>query len=75
MKERNCSKCKGSGKEIDPVGVGDEMRKLRLQRGLNQEEVADRMGLSKQHVCALEKGNRNWDLELISRYKKAVNTP
>lgn len=71
MKMRDCSYCKGSGKELDPVSVGADMRKLRLSKGLIQEEVGKRMGLSKQHVCALEFGNRNWSDALIARYKKA----
>lgn len=73
MKMRDCSKCDGTGKELDPAGVGAEMRKLRLAAGLIQEEVGKSMGLSKQHICALETGNRNWDADLIARYKKAVS--
>jgi transcriptional regulator with XRE-family HTH domain len=72
IKARNCSYCKGSGKELDPVSVGAEMRKLRLASGVIQQDVGKRMGLSKQHICALEKGNRNWTADLISRYKKAL---
>lgn len=73
MKLRDCSYCKGSGREIDPVGVGLEMLALRKAKKLAQQDVADRMGLSKQHICALEHGNRNWNPELIARYKKAVS--
>jgi transcriptional regulator with XRE-family HTH domain len=71
--KRPCSKCKGTGKELDPYAVGAAMRKLREDKNVQQDIVAERMGLSKQHVCAMEKGNRNWDQSLIERYKKAVN--
>jgi len=73
MKFRDCSVCKGSGREIDPVGTGEELRLLRKAKKLAQQDIADHMGLSKQHICALEKGNRNWNDDLIARYKKAVN--
>lgn len=72
MKLRDCSYCKGTGKEMDPIGVGAEMRRLRRAARKTQQEVGDYMHLCKQHICALEKGNRNWNEELISNYKKAL---
>lgn len=39
-------------------GVGERLRKWRLQRGWTQEEVAERAGVGLSTVKALEKGGR-----------------
>lgn len=70
---KDCSRCDGTGKEIDAAKIGAEMRKLRRASGKSQERVADRMKISKQHVCAMEKGNRNWTMKQINQYKKAIS--
>lgn len=72
MKTRPCGACKGTGKEIDPVATGAEMRALRIKLGISQLEASRRMGLCKQHVCSMEKGVRNWSQKLIESYLKAL---
>lgn len=37
--------------------VGNSVYKLRIKRGFTQEELAERVGVSRQTVIAIEKGN------------------
>ena len=39
--------------------VGRNFSRLRRERGLTQEEVADRSGFSQQYLSSLERGRRN----------------
>jgi len=39
--------------------VGRNVRRLRLARGLTQEQFAERSGYSQQYISDLERGRRN----------------
>jgi transcriptional regulator with XRE-family HTH domain len=39
--------------------VGENVRRIRLSRELSQEAVAERMGIDRAYVSALERGHRN----------------
>ena len=39
--------------------VGRNAKKIRLAKGLTQEEFADRSGFSQQYISDLERGRRN----------------
>ena len=39
------------------MSVSNVVQKVRLQKGLTQEELAEKVGVSRQTVIAIEKGN------------------
>ena len=39
--------------------VGRNVRRVRLAKGLTQEQLADRSGFSQQYISDLERGRRN----------------
>ncbi|WP_342769845.1 helix-turn-helix transcriptional regulator [Parasphingopyxis lamellibrachiae] len=39
--------------------VGDNCARIRKERGLTQEELAEQSGLSQQYISGLERGRRN----------------
>ena len=39
--------------------VGRNTKKIRLAKGLTQEELAERSGFSQQYISGLERGRRN----------------
>lgn len=39
--------------------VGENVRRLRLARGLTQEQLAESCGYSQQYISGLEQGRRN----------------
>ena len=44
---------------------GQAVRKIRLERGISQEELADRCGLHRTYISDIELGKRNLSLENI----------
>ena len=38
---------------------GDNIRRFRVQAGLSQEAVAERMGVDRAHVSSMERGQQN----------------
>jgi transcriptional regulator with XRE-family HTH domain len=39
--------------------VGDNTARIRKERGLTQEELAERSGLTQQYISGIENGRRN----------------
>ena len=51
---------------------GKRLRALREERGWSQEEFADRAGLHRTYVSAVERGVRNPTLSVLERLSKAL---
>lgn len=58
------------------AGIQNNIRALRLQANVTQEEFAEQVGVTRQTIIAIEKGNYKPTLELafkISRvFKKSI---
>lgn len=52
---------------------GHQLRKLRIEAGLSQEELADRAGLDRTYVSSCETGRRNIGLLNIHRLAAALS--
>jgi len=52
--------------------LGARVRKLRQLKGLSQEAFADKCGLHRTYIGAIERGERNVSLENIERIAKAL---
>ena len=48
------------------------MRRIRIERGLSQEELADRAGIDRSYVSSIERGGQNVGLLSIQRIAKAL---
>ena len=54
--------------------MDNRVRELRTAGGLRQEDLADRVGVSRQTIISIEKGRYNPSLELAWRLSKALGT-
>ena len=52
---------------------GQAVRKIRLERGISQEELADRCGLHRTYISDIDLGKRNLSLENIERIAISLN--
>jgi transcriptional regulator with XRE-family HTH domain len=62
------------GMDLSDVTVrfGHKLREIRLQRGISQEELAERAGLHRTYVSSVERGERNISLVNIENLARAL---
>lgn len=53
--------------------VGKNIRMLRRNRSLSQEEFAEQCGLHRTYVGAIERGERNITLGTLEKFARALN--
>jgi len=54
--------------------VGGNFARIRRQRSLTQEQVAERSGFSQQYISGLERGQRNPTVVTLFELAQAVGT-
>ena len=54
---------------------GERLRELRLERHVNQDELAHRAGLHRSHIGLLENGKRDAQLTTVFRLASALEVP
>lgn len=52
--------------------VGDNCARIRKERGLTQEELAERSGLTQQYLSDLERGKRNPTIVTLYEISQAL---
>jgi len=52
--------------------VGRNVKRIRLAKGLSQEQLAERSGFSQQYISGLEKGQRNPTIISLYELSKAL---
>ena len=60
--------------EMDIYSIGANLRKVRTQKKLRQEDVAERADLSVNYVGAVERGERIPSLETFIKILNAIGT-
>lgn len=45
--------------------INESIKQCRISRGLSQEDIAEKMGLSKQFILQLEQGNRKVPIDRL----------
>lgn len=54
------------------VVAGRNIRRLRLQAGLSQDDLADKAGLHTTYLSGIENGRRNITLDVLARLAAAL---
>lgn len=55
--------------------LGRQIQKYRKSRGLTQEMLAERTGLHRTYIGAIERGERNLTIENLNKIATALDTP
>lgn len=58
---------------LDKKKIGKKLKELRLSRGLRQNEVADKVGLSRATISNVEVGNRGLSIESLQKFCELYN--
>lgn len=56
------------------VKFGHRIQKRRQELGITQEDLADRVNLSRTHMGHIEQGRRSPSLEVLNKLAKALKT-
>jgi len=56
------------------VKFGKRIQKRRKELGITQEELADRLNLSRTHMGHIEQGRRSPSLEVINKIARTLKT-
>lgn len=54
--------------------VGDNVRRVRGERGITQEQLAEQSGFSQQYISDLERGRRNPTVVSLFELAQALET-
>jgi len=61
---------------VKPTQVTNEIRRLRFERGeMTQAELAERVGVTRQTVIAIEQGRYSPSLEMAFQIANALGVP
>ncbi len=52
--------------------LGKKVKKLRKQKGLTQEGLAEKLNISRTHMGHIEQGRKSPSLKLLSKLAKAL---
>ena len=55
--------------------LSEALRLLRVYHDMKQNELAEKLAISKSHVSEIEKGNRTPSFELIEKYARFFKVP
>ena len=58
---------------MDKLTMGDRIKETRKKRGLTQEQLAEKVGVTRQTIGLIEAGNYNPSISLCIEICKALN--
>lgn len=58
-----------------PLTLGRAIESIRKSQGLSQDECARKLGVSKSHLCDVEKGRKTVSPERAAKWARALGYP
>ena len=53
--------------------IGNQLKKVRLERGLSQREVAEALGVEQNYISRYESGQRQMDIQTLEALANILN--
>ncbi len=54
---------------------GKRFKKLRIEKGWRQKDVAEKLGVTRQYICSIERAKKYPSVDIIQEYSKLFNVP
>ena len=58
-----------------PKSLGKRIKKYRTEKGFTQEDLADKVGVSRAYMGYIEQGRNTPSLEVLEKISKILKTP
>jgi len=58
---------------LDKKIVGKKIREIRIEKGLSQEELSEKIDISPRHMCTIENGNSLPSLETFIKITQVLD--
>ena len=55
------------------VKISELIKKLRLEKGISQEELSNRIDIDRKYASLIEKGDRNVSIIMLRKVTKGLN--
>lgn len=72
--EDDCAEEPMSYEQKECIYIGKRIAMLRAERGMTQAELADKVGIKREHVSRIEAGKYSVGLKHLAKIAKAFNT-
>lgn len=72
MKKEKCPSCLGTGLALNHEKVGKNLKDVRENLGVLQQDVARAIGISPQYLSLLESGRKHWTTALHDNYNREL---
>ena len=57
----------------DDKTIGTKLKSLRESKGIRQNFVAEKLGISNNYLSELEAGKKRWFAALVYKYERIIN--
>ena len=59
--------------DVDRIYYGQRIMQLRKQRGMTQQQLADAVGVSREHIARIEAGKYSAGLDILVKVAKVMD--
>lgn len=57
------------------MNIGDNIRRIRIERGMTQAELAGAVGVTQAMICSVERGTKACAMQLGAEIARALDCP
>lgn len=61
--------------EVEGMNIGENIRRIRVERGMTQAELANAVGVTQAMICSVERGTKACAMQLGAEIARALDCP